>query len=112
MPAAGGIQILNQLRAEGHQSAIGVAFRVQQPIKSIADADHLPSHFARRHGSAHDHGIDSRDKAGTHMDGNASQETAMTYFMYAFYRHLFLLIQCLSKTSGTAWRVATPYRFC
>ena len=50
---AGRIQVLNQLRAEGHQSALGVAFRVQQPVKPIPDADHLPSQFARRQGRSH-----------------------------------------------------------
>ena len=76
----GGIQVFNQLGAEGDQSAIGVAIRVQQPLKPIPDADHLPSHSARRQGGAHDYGIYSRNKAGTHIDGNPSVETAMSYF--------------------------------
>ena len=66
--------------AEGHQSALGVALRVQQPVEPIPDADHLPSQFARRQGRSHDHGIHPRDVAGAHIDGDAPQETAMPYF--------------------------------
>ncbi len=52
------IQVLDQLGAEGHQPAIGVAIRVQQPVEAVPDADHLPSQLARRQGRAHDHGIE------------------------------------------------------
>ena len=79
-PAASRIQILDQLRVERDQSAVGIAFRVQQSVKPVADADHLPSQFARRQSRSHDHGIHPRDVAGAHIDSNASEETGMAYF--------------------------------
>ena len=74
------IQVLDQLGAEGHQPAIGVALRVQQPVEPVPDADHLPSQPAGRQGRAHDHGIDPRDVAGAHHDGDAPEEARMTDF--------------------------------
>ena len=53
---------------------------MQQPVKAIPDADQLPSQLARRQSRTHHHGIHPRDEAGSRVDGNASQETAMTYF--------------------------------
>ncbi len=44
------VQVLDQLRAERNQPALGVTFRMQQSVKSIADADHLPSQLARQPG--------------------------------------------------------------
>ena len=46
--AAGRIEVLDQLGAERHQPAVGIALRVQQPVEPVPDADHLPSHLARR----------------------------------------------------------------
>ena len=70
---APGIQALDQLRAEGHQPAVGVALRVQQPFEAIADADHLPSQFARCQRRAHHHGIHAWHKAGARHDGDPSR---------------------------------------
>ena len=77
---APGIQALDQLGAEGHQSAVGVALRVQHPFKAIADADQLPSQLARRQGCTRHHGIHAWHKAGARHDGNASRGTAMSCF--------------------------------
>ena len=41
----GRIKVLNQLRTEGNQSAIGIVFGVQQAFKPIADANESPIPF-------------------------------------------------------------------
>ena len=69
---AGRIKVADQLRVQRHQPAIGVALRVQQAVEPIPDADQLPSKLARRQGRAHDYGIDPRDEASAHIDGDAS----------------------------------------
>ena len=82
MIPAGRIEALDQLRAEGHQPAVWVAFRVQYPFESVADADHFPAQFGRRQGRAHDHGIHPGNEAGADVDGDASADTGTTCFSY------------------------------
>ena len=77
---AGRIQILDQLGVQRDQSTVGVALRVQQSVKPIPDADHLPAQLARRQRSPLDHGIQSRHIACADHDRNASQGTGMTCF--------------------------------
>ena len=76
--SGGGIEVLDPLGAEGDQSSIRIAIRVQQPFEPVPDADHLPSQSAPRQGRAHQHGIHARDEARPDVDGDAPVSACMT----------------------------------
>jgi hypothetical protein len=76
--SGGGIEVLDEFGAKVNHSPIGIAFRMQQSFKPVADADHLSSQSTARNGRTHDHSIRSRDKSRTHIDSDASVRTCMT----------------------------------
>ena len=69
--AGGRIEIFNQLGREGHQSAFGIAVRVQQAFKPVPDADDLPAQLACGQGRSLDHGVHAGDEARAHIDRDA-----------------------------------------
>ncbi len=74
------IEVLDPLRSQRNQSAIGIVLRVKYTGKAIADANDLPTQFMRRQCRAHDHGAHAWNKTAAHINGNF-RGSAEPYFL-------------------------------
>ncbi len=64
--AGSGIQSFRHPDSERHEPAVGVALRVQQAVKAVANTDHFPAQLVCSLSRTLDHGIHPGDEAGSH----------------------------------------------
>ena len=80
--SGGGVEVLDQFEAQGDQSAIRITIRVQQPFKTVPNADQLPSQFTARQSRTHQHGIHPRDETRPDIDSNSSVIARMAHYLH------------------------------
>ena len=69
--AAVGGEVLHNLRRKCQQTALGVAFRKEQPIKAVTDPHDLPPQLVAGQDRAGNDGVDPGDIAATDINSNA-----------------------------------------